>query len=521
MQSTITAVSAAVQKCPISQSTTTRSMDGDLLLSIAILRLARKMNLQSHQLTSSGLSSPSFKERVNAMRCYFANSVNPAHTFSACFQIDQNSIRQKAKIAYSRWIDAGKPEAITQEFAGEDLQMLAVGLPGNHITKPAVWFKRRFLRSDRQVCDYTAHLLGNIGENASPVVSKQVLRSRLRQIEMAQKFSQSHCLYGVRGGQTVITPILPADQLGKQRAAKLYVRVLGLDRYCRNLGMACLFVTATLDSKWHPNPRNGRNSWNFSTPQEGHQELKRRWRQVQKRFAKKAGRMRFVNVKEVHKDGCVHSHMLIYVQPENAELLTEKLQRYFGPAPATKIVAIEAKEECESEYTAFDSSRKQSGLATAASYIMKYIIPVIEHDVDAADVDPHAADSKASLRVLYDAHKATWGGRAIQIADVPGSSTTWDEIRAIKQQHPNFHKLSADGFAIWKSATTNDYFKFLQHLECLRQRSPKGRRRLEFLRANENGARIVGVEIDGVSFVTKDVNWSICLKTDVENMKDE
>lgn len=349
--------------------------------------------------------------------------------FRAGFEINDVAISRRAESLAQQWYDS-------------DCQLSKSDLPwvdrrpsrGNRI--PKRWFKQVLLKRERQICDYFFKVLGETGKFETPIVCDAVLQSKQRQNHHAQKFAAEHELTAKIDGKAFAVPFSEAASSAQKRSAKLYVRAVGLEKFCTKLGLKGFFVTLTLPGHFHPNPSAGKNTWNGSTPEQGHDELHRLCRLIQREVNRKFGKLIGIRVEEPHEDGCPHWHLLIYIKPEHEAQLRKIIERYFGNGIAAQVEAI-------------DPSKGRG-----ASYIMKYILPVL-----------NASGNTVAAR--YQAFRAAWGKRAIQFFDCPGSSTIWDQMRRIKPGSDDYQALSCYALELHSAACSNDYCTFL----CVLQRN--------------------------------------------------
>lgn len=380
-----------------------------------------------------------------------------------------------------------------QTIPGHEDLIRLIGLPGVDVTHTKRWFRRALIRHARQMADYLAHLLRDIGKYASPIVCEEVLVSRKRQLEFHKEFARKHVMISrdPHGVERTI-PFADVEANARKRTNKCYVRLKGLEKFCTDLVLVGYFLTLTLPPEFHPNPSRGRCSWNGCTPHEAHNHIQKNWRLIQRRFNEKGGKFYGVRVEEPHEDGCPHWHALIYLEASRADQFASRVSEFFGGQFAAKLVLID--------------QRQGSG----ASYLIKYLNPVFA-DGDrnkATDESTSEAKNKNGKRSRYDAHRATWGGRSIQFLDVPGSSTVWDEVRRIRVDSPAFALLDEQARALHKAATENDYASFLQHLLELHKR-PLGGMRVLYLTRPKGSRAVRGLILDGVPIETRSLKWEI------------
>ena len=378
-----------------------------------------------------------------------------------------------------------EPNAVLSTIPGYEELVMHIGLPGEHVIHVARWFKKALLQHERQVADYFAHCMRNVGKSGSKIVSSAVLASRGRQIKMQMEYAANHHLTSTGpDGKIQSIPFLDPVTSAEQRSAKIYVQLKGLDLFSVKQGLAGFFITLTLRATFHPNPSKGRCSWDGATPRNGHDELQFNWRNFQRRFGKTIG----VRVEEPHEDGCPHWHVLIYIDPSRESDLRSRIGKCFGEGFAADVRAIDRD------------------IGSGASYLMKYIRPAL---IDSLQVEGSSAVKRSDKAARYDAHRATWGGRTIQIFDVPGSSTKWTEMRRIKESSDEYARLPTEGQRLHKAATTNDYCEFLLILLDMRHASGASRVKIKYGNRESGSKMVQGICVDEIFIDTHKTKWSI------------
>lgn len=406
------------------------------------------------------------------------------------FEIDETQVHQLAEILAEilGQLRARDPHVAT--IPGFDHVLRFTGIPGPEVTKVARWFRSAITKNARQLADYFAFMMLQIGRDASPIVSPAVLESRERQIQRQTVYANSHkFVTTAESGERLSVKFSDPASNAWRRASKTYTRLKGLDKFCEKLGLKGFFVTITLPGKYHPNPANGKRSWDGSTPVDAHKVgLQDPWRSVQRRFGESGGKLIGVRVEEPHNDGCPHWHALIYIEPEREADFLSRMQAAFGTGCATKIVAIDRS------------------LSSGASYLTKYINPHFSKNDDASSLN----SPKTKKAALYDAYRATWGSRSIQYFDIPGSSTLWDELRRVRPKSAQFKQLSEDGKRLHDYATSNppDYGEFLL---LLHEMNAGNEKRIYVLYGQrESGSRFIeGFFVDGQRIETHQKSWTV------------
>ena len=205
---------------------------------------------------------------------------------------------------------------------------------------------------------------------------------------------------------------------------------------------------------------------------------------------KNGGKFIGVRVEEPHLDGCPHWHILVFLEEHRCDLLESTIKTYFKGKNSADIVRIDPS------------------IATAASYVMKYIFNFnTKTDGNSLPDDENHKNFR-----IYDAHSSTWGGRRIEIYDIPGSSTIWDLLRKLKNKEDTISKISEDGIKLMNFALENDYGNFLLLLKEMNP--PKENRRVALIYKELKSEKpkrkiIIGIRIDNIQIITKNDKWKI------------
>ena len=144
-----------------------------------------------------------------------------------------------------------------------------------------------------------------------------------------------------------------ASILAKKKAAttaQFYAMCKAMDEYATtHQGWTGVFVTATLPPEYHPNPANGHGDYNpAKSPRAADQELQHRLAKLRARMAKARVPVFGIRVAEPHKDGCPHTHLLLYMPAADIPNLDAMLLKLFpetvpGQRNASRMVHIDPK----------------------------------------------------------------------------------------------------------------------------------------------------------------------------------
>lgn len=302
----------------------------------------------------------------------------------------------------------------------------------------------------------------------------------------------------------------------KAKRARLVTVLVGIEQLAVEAGLDAAMVTLTLPPVWHPNPAHGASTWGGAdyTPDRGAAALVSAWagflRDLDNLEVKIAG----LRVVEPHRDGCPHLHVLVYHRPEDEKAILTRLAAAYD-IPAVKVRTLMTSpggklrtrrgvtyDAITTHYDAhlerelpgdggahrIEFSRINRTVATAASYVHKYVAKAIDFD-DLGEVPaPDAAMSAA-------AHASGWGYRRYAFFGIRSSLSLWDALRRAKELPED---TDAVGIALWQHAHDGNYADFLRTLGGL---SPSGGLRVQatyHVRLTRYGdviREVIGVEV--------------------------
>jgi hypothetical protein len=176
----------------------------------------------------------------------------------------------------------------------------------------------------------------------------------------------------------------------RNRINQLYNATINIEKLATELSYRWIFITLTAPPKYHPNPLKGKCSYD---PELGvkasHLYINGEWKKIRSRLAKKglsACPNGFFGVRTVepHKDGCVHWHVLVFIDRKNIETLSAEVQKSFPLKYQCEIVIESPKE----------------GSATAATYLYKYISKSFSKETNEPSDQGHLEDQAREERDL-------------------------------------------------------------------------------------------------------------------------
>ncbi|WP_413729330.1 MULTISPECIES: replication endonuclease [unclassified Shewanella] len=206
------------------------------------------------------------------------------------------------------------------------------------------------------------------------------------------------------------------------RRQELMVRTRGFEECSKTMGHQALFITLTCPSKYHRSlSKSGSKNpnWNGATPLDGQQYLRRTFERVRAALGNQGIGIFGFRVAEPHHDGTPHWHLLLFVEPEQAQALLKIFHRYAFEEDGNEPGAAKHRLKVEE----IDPNK-----GSATGYIAKYISKNI--DGEGIDQDLYGKDAKDSA-IRVRAWASLWGIRQFQ--QLGGASVTvWRELRRME-----------------------------------------------------------------------------------------
>lgn len=241
------------------------------------------------------------------------------------------------------------------------------------------------------------------------------------------------------------------------RHNELMVRASGFDAYAQSNSHVADFYTVTTPSKYHAYHYTGHKNKKFAgaTPRDAQDYLVKVWAQVRAKLKRESIQIYGLRIAEPHHDGTPHWHMLLYVQKSHRQQLRRIIRTY---------VMYEDNEELNTDRRR-DARYKVEGInfarGSGASYILKYIAKNIEgiKGADSEDYESGTDSNATAGRVSVWA--SVWGIRQFQQIG-GGSISVWRELRKLRDKTEG--EINSDMYALWLSADSNEWSKFIELL---------------------------------------------------------
>ncbi|EKA5860780.1 replication endonuclease [Vibrio alginolyticus] len=297
------------------------------------------------------------------------------------------------------------------------------------------WWRGRLNKIRKIMREHLAIAMGQVSSKASPYASWDCVREHQEQQTANYEYiKQCQLLDEETGEEADLWDMVKKSVANPAiRRHELMVRCRGCEDIGNELGLQGLFLTLTTPAKYHNSYKKGGfiGHWNGASPRDAQTYLNNVWQRIRAKLGRKDIRWFGVRVAEPHHDGTPHWHLLIWVKPEDKELVTEIFVDY-----ATK----EDKHELFDKQGKFDHSARcdvgeiDPELGTATGYIAKYISKNIDGFAMDDEVSDETGKSVKDMAKNVSAWKSRWNIRQFQFFG-GAPVTTYRELRRFANQN--------------------------------------------------------------------------------------
>ncbi|EGQ8052695.1 replication endonuclease [Vibrio alginolyticus] len=297
------------------------------------------------------------------------------------------------------------------------------------------WWCSRLNKIRKIMREHLAIAMGQVSSKASPYASWDCVREhQAQQTANYEYIKQCQLLDEETGEEADLWDMVKKSVANPAiRRHELMVRCRGCEDIGNELGLQGLFLTLTTPAKYHNSYKKGGfiGHWNGASPRDAQTYLNNVWQRIRAKLGRKDIRWFGVRVAEPHHDGTPHWHLLIWVKPEDKELVTEIFVDY-----ATK----EDKHELFDKQGKFDHSARcdvgeiDPEKGTATGYIAKYISKNIDGFAMDDEVSDETGKSVKDMAKNVSAWKSRWNIRQFQFFG-GAPVTTYRELRRFANQN--------------------------------------------------------------------------------------
>ena len=305
----------------------------------------------------------------------------------------------------------------------------------------AKWWRRVLRKWVAQNYENGARELGIIGAAAGQwYCSDRSVKRRIYQNESNAAAMKGTVIESASGQKMTLWDAAQLTVSNKAiRRGELMTRIRGCEVWAEKQGMAGVFTTNTLPSRFHRAGKGGalNPKWGGLTPADGQAWLRLQWSRLRATLAREGVPIMGFRVVEPHHDGTPHWHMLLWCHPDHVERL--KLAMWMAWLPVDD--AMDWRDPGALKYR---TNIKPMIAGMASGYIAKYIAK----NIDDAHIDKHGdADEVPGMTVGPDllgdvevkpcqrveAWAADWRIRQFQAIGQP-SVTVWRELRRVTKE---------------------------------------------------------------------------------------
>ncbi|KYN23597.1 replication protein [Vibrio cidicii] len=297
------------------------------------------------------------------------------------------------------------------------------------------WWLGRLVKARKIMREHLAIAMGQVSSKASPYASWDCIKEHKEQQKRNWEFIKQNELFDEETGETadLAEMVLRSVSNPAIRRHELMVRCRGCEDIGNELGLQGLFLTLTAPSKYHSSYKKGGfvPHWNGASPRDAQIYLNNVWQRIRAKLGREDLRWFGVRVAEPHHDGTPHWHLLIWVKPEEKDMISKIFVDY-----ATK----EDKHELYNKDGEFDYSPRcdvgeiDPELGTATGYIAKYISKNIDGFAMDDEVSDETGKSVKDMAKNVSAWKSRWNIRQFQFFG-GAPVTTYRELRRFANQN--------------------------------------------------------------------------------------
>lgn len=309
--------------------------------------------------------------------------------------------------------------------------------------KPTVpLFLSKFTVADKDVCDkvivtdkknsrkqskkrkhsilWACQLLKLVGRKASDIVPYAVVNEYLQGLREQEEFCRKHKVISATGSMVCLTP---PEKRKEQRNAQNYKIAKFMEQLAYERMFTFAFITLTLPPEYHPNPKEGKYSYNGATPAECAEKLQMFWellRALLEKHKLKSGEDFFgMQVNEGHKDSCLHKHALVYIRRDNLPVLKNIMD---GITYRERVrISNETGRPLNKVNFKWDF-KENNGKASGSTYLFKYISP---------DLNNKAAVKNEALRSFYGVRSFAFFGLQNKISTFNFICNNWKKYEGV------------------------------------------------------------------------------------------
>ncbi|MCF5173218.1 replication endonuclease [Pseudomonas canadensis] len=253
--------------------------------------------------------------------------------------------------------------------------------------------------------------------------SNETVKFIQRRDEKNAEFLKRRSILVKETGQLINLYDLHLKQAERKFNESYYI-IKNLEVIAIERGLTPYMLTLTAPANYHPNPQNGRSSFDQASSYDSQKYLSRTWAKLRSLLSKRGTPFSLekcfgVRTAELHKDGCVHWHILMFIDPTTLDNFQKCLDFYF---------------------TSRQADVKEIDGVAAATYVLKYIGKTVDTTklgrTDLYDEQADKIRKEQDLSTIADVERVRAGIRAMGIRQmqyygIEGSLTLFRALNKI------------------------------------------------------------------------------------------
>ena len=318
-----------------------------------------------------------------------------------------------------------------------------------------LWWQGRIKRRRDTMREHLAISVGQVQRAASPYVSRSTLGEWVEQKRRNREFFRKFDLVNDEGQSfSMIDMVARSVANPAIRRHELMARMRGFEDLANERGHAGVFYTITAPSKYHSTHSKGGfvEQWAGASPRDTQQYLCGVWARIRAELKRNKISVFGFRVAEPHHDGTPHWHLLLFMEPESQEYVTDVMRRHSCRADAGELTGEKARD------ARFNATPIDPEKGSATGYIAKYISKNIDGYALDGEQDDETGENLRDMSKAVSAWASRWRIRQFQqIGCAP--VTVWRELRRLRDIQLPDQKMDA----VLAAADAGDWAAYVHH----------------------------------------------------------
>ena len=289
------------------------------------------------------------------------------------------------------------------------------------------WWRLRLKRARDVQREHFAIAVGQVQKAASAYVSRSTLGEWIEQKKRNAEFFRKFDLINDQGDRVSLADMVHGSVANPAiRRCELMVRMRGFEDIANEEGLAGEFYTITAPSRFHAVHSKGGfvSQWNGSNPQDTQRYLCGVWAKARAAISRAGIHVFGFRVVEPHHDGTPHWHMLLFMRPQDVDVVRDILCYH------ARITDSEELQTPHALKARFHVEPIDPEKGSATGYIAKYISKNIDGFSLDGETDDETGESLRDMAKAVSAWASRW--RIRQFQQIGGAPVTvWRELRRL------------------------------------------------------------------------------------------